>query len=714
MSTSAHDITERRRREAKARADHEGLLWRGRIEAALANGGLVFWAQPVVDAASGEVHHHELLLRMELDGDVITPNHFLPHAEQGNLITRIDRWAVAAGIEFARTRAVAINLSARSLGDPTLLADIKRALGDRNLARNVIFEITETAAAENLRAARGLVEALTALGCGVALDDFGTGYGSFKYLKHLPVTELKIDIEFVRGLVGDPADRRVVSSIIAAAKNFGMQTVAEGVEDEATLRVLRTLGVDFVQGYHLGRPAQMTAGRELPSPVVAGGNGTPPPAAAAVGARHTPPLAGRVSRRTGSGNRGYRARPAREPRGPAPAGLPPAVQRPGRVLLGDGMINVALAFAALELSGSASAVGLVLACRALPLVACLLVGGVIADRTSHRAVMVCADLVRLASQGTMAALLIADAAELWSIALLAGVTGAATGFFNPASTGLLPIVVAPEHLQPANGLRATAMASGEILGPMIAGILVATSGPGWALGIDALTFGVSAAFLVRLRLPARAVREAGTFLDDLRTGWRVFRSRTWVWAFVASAAIGNMLWGAWSALGPVIAERDLGGAAVWGAVLAAMGGGGVAGGLLAIRARPRRPMVVAVLGGTIFSFALALLAAGVPAPVLAAGALVSGAALMFGNSVWEATLQQRVPAEALARVSAYDWFGSLAFYPLGLAIWGPVATVIGTETALWLAFGLLVVTMLAPLAVPDIRRLRGTSSPSSA
>ena len=144
-----------------------------------------------------------------------------------------------------------------------------------------------------------------------------------------------------------------------------------------------------------------------------------------------------------------------------------------------------------------------------------------------------------------------------------------------------------------------------------------------------------------------------------------------------------------------------------------MGAGGLAGGLLAIRARPSRPMVVAVLGGVIFSFALGLLAAGVPAPVLAAGALVSGGALMFGNAVWESTLQRHIPSEALARVSAYDWFGSLAFYPLGLAIWGPVAVAIGTETTLWLAFALLVITMLAPLAVPEIRRLRGASSPAS-
>jgi EAL domain-containing protein (putative c-di-GMP-specific phosphodiesterase class I) len=211
------------------------------------------------------VHHHELLLRMDLDGDVITPNHFLPHAESSELITEIDRWAVREGIEFARTLPVAINLSAKSLGNLTLIREIKQALSDPALAAKVTFEITETAAAENLAAARSLVEELTALGCAVALDDFGTGYGSFTYLKHLPVTELKIDIDFVRGLVDDANNQRVVKSIISVAQNFGMKSVAEGVEDEATLQLLRSFGVDLVQGYYIGYPAQMSMAGGWPS-----------------------------------------------------------------------------------------------------------------------------------------------------------------------------------------------------------------------------------------------------------------------------------------------------------------------------------------------------------------------------------------------------------------------------------------------------------------
>jgi EAL domain-containing protein (putative c-di-GMP-specific phosphodiesterase class I) len=152
---------------------------------------------------------------------------------------------------------VAINLSAKSIGDPRLLEEIREAFRDPRTARRVTFEITETAAAQNIAHAQVLVRALTELGCGVALDDFGTGYGSFTYLKHLPVTELKIDIEFVRGLVHDTANQRIVRSLVDVASNFGMRTVAEGVEDEATLTLLKELCVDLVQGYHLGRPAPL-------------------------------------------------------------------------------------------------------------------------------------------------------------------------------------------------------------------------------------------------------------------------------------------------------------------------------------------------------------------------------------------------------------------------------------------------------------------------
>lgn len=383
-------------------------------------------------------------------------------------------------------------------------------------------------------------------------------------------------------------------------------------------------------------------------------------------------------------------------------------------VLGDRMAVVALAFAVLEIGGSVSDVGLVLAAGAFPLVATVLAGGVVADRTSRRAVMVVADLVRVASQGAMAALLITGAAEVWMLALLAGVTGAATGFFSPASTGLLPEVVLAEQLQPANALRASAASTGEILGPIVGGVLVAAAGAGWAIAIDAVTFAVSAACLAMQRVPARVAASQSSFVAALREGWVAFRARRWVWAFVLYFAIENLIWGAWGTLGPIVAKTDLGGAAAWGTILAAMGIGALAGSLLAARVRPHRPLLFAALTDGLFVLPLAFLAVAPPVPLIACGALLSGAGMALAISVWESTLQRHIPGESLSRVSSYDWFGSLAFYPLGLAIWGPVAAAIGVSVSLWLAFGLAAALSLALLSVPDIRHLPAAAPPEPA
>jgi MFS family permease len=374
-------------------------------------------------------------------------------------------------------------------------------------------------------------------------------------------------------------------------------------------------------------------------------------------------------------------------------------------VVGNRMAVLALAFAVLGIGGSPTEVGLVLAAGALPLVATVLAGGVVADRASRRTVMVIADLVRVASQGAMAILLISGVAEVWMLALLAGITGAATGFFSPASTGLLPEIVLVEQLQPANALRASAVSTGEILGPIAGGVLIAAAGAGWAIAIDAATFAISAACLAKLRVPARLAGERSSFLADMRDGWEAFRSRRWVWTFVGYFAIMNLLWGAWSTLGPIVAERDLGGAAAWGAVLAAMGVGALAGSLLAARLRPGRPLLFAALVDGLFVLPLAFLAAAPPAPLIACAALLAGAGMALAISVWESTLQRHIPGDSLSRVSSYDWFGSLAFSPLGLAIWGPIAAAIGVSSSLWLAFGLAVPTSLALICVPDVRRL---------
>jgi hypothetical protein len=238
-------------------------------------------------------------------------------------------------------------------------------------------------------------------------------------------------------------------------------------------------------------------------------------------------------------------------------------------------------------------------------------------------------------------------------------------------------------------------------------VLVASAGSGWALAIDGATFGVSAAFLARLHLPARLAAASTSFLHDLRVGWSEFRSRSWVWSLVLAASVGNLLWAAFGVLGPVVADRDLGGAAVWGTVMAAMGVGALAGSVLAIRAHPRRPLVVSLFAIAMFAAPLALLAAEAPTPVLAVGTFLAGAGMMLGISLYESTFQRRIPADVLSRVSSYDWFGSLALQPIGLAIWGPVATAVGIDAALWLAAGLMLASVLAPLALPEVRTMPG-------
>ena len=184
-----------------------------------------------------------------------------------------------------------------------------------------------------------------------------------------------------------------------------------------------------------------------------------------------------------------------------------------------------------------------------------------------------------------------------------------------------------------------------------------------------------------------------------------------MWTVVGYFAIGNLLWGAWSALGPVVADRDLGGAAAWGTVLAAMGVGALTGSLLATQVNPSRPLVFVALTDGLFALPLAFLAATPPVALLAFGALLSGAGMMLGLSVWESTLQRQIPGESLSRISSYDWFGSLAFSPLGLVIWAPLGAAIGISHALWLAFGLSVATTVALLAVPDVRHLPATVAP---
>jgi hypothetical protein len=359
----------------------------------------------------------------------------------------------------------------------------------------------------------------------------------------------------------------------------------------------------------------------------------------------------------------------------------------------------------LDLTGSATDLGYVFAAKMIPLIGFLLVGGVFADRLPRRAVMLSADVVRLGTQGTVALLILTHNARIWEIVVLQAVSGTATAFFNPASTGLTPMTVSPERLQQANALRGLSMASAGIAGSVVSGILVAGVGAGWALAIDATTFAVSAFFLAQLRLPAQITLPPQSFLSDLRDGWNEFSSRTWVWVIVVAASLGNMVTSIWIVLGAQISKTTLGGPRAWALILAALGVGSLAGGFVALRVRVRHPLY---FGGSLLVFLglpISLLALHAPAAVVASGALLAGAGNMIFNSLWETALQRHIPPGALSRVSAYDWFGSLAFAPLGYLIAGPAAVAIGASATLWIAAGAIVVMTAAVVATPSVRRL---------
>jgi PAS domain S-box-containing protein len=251
--TVAFDITEQKAAEA-------------RLRALLTSENLLAYSQPILDANGGKLVQEELLARVRTPGNgqaLMLPEGFVPAAERHGLIGLVDREMLAQGVRLAAGgRHADINLSAQSICDEDLARALERLLADSGeAAKRIVFEVTESAAIRHLDAAEEFANRMVRLGCSFALDDFGTGYGSLTYLRNLPVQFLKIDSTFVRDLATDRADQAMVRSIVAIAHEFGLRTVAEGVEDAAALTLLREYGVHNVQGYLMGRPRPLSLAR---------------------------------------------------------------------------------------------------------------------------------------------------------------------------------------------------------------------------------------------------------------------------------------------------------------------------------------------------------------------------------------------------------------------------------------------------------------------
>jgi MFS family permease len=405
--------------------------------------------------------------------------------------------------------------------------------------------------------------------------------------------------------------------------------------------------------------------------------------------------------------------------------------------LGNSFASIALGFAILDLTGSATDLGLVIGIRTLVNVLFLLFGGVLADRLPRHLLMVGSSAVAALTQGAIAALVLSHTATIPLLIALSIVNGMVAALSFPATAALVPQTVPAEERQQANALGRLLLNSATIVGAPLAGIVVAAVGPGWGIATDAASFAIAALCFALVRIPAPAVPAAGTpvptpvpsdpaveftgaeqsgglpssgakpsIFADLRTGWTEFWSRTWLWVVVAGFCVINACnSGSISVLGPVIADATFGRKS-WGFVLAATTAGLIVGGLIAMRIRVRRLLFLGC--ATTVAMVLPVFALGLypHIAVLVVAGIISGLGLEQFGVAWETTMQEHIPADKLARVYSYDMLGSLLAVPLGQVLAGPAAQAFGAKAALVGAGSLIVLAVLGMLSSRDVRHLR--------
>lgn len=377
-------------------------------------------------------------------------------------------------------------------------------------------------------------------------------------------------------------------------------------------------------------------------------------------------------------------------------------------VLGSAFGPIALAFGVLSLPGATAAtLGVVLAAQSVPQLALLLLGGVVGDRFPRNRVLVVAELVSGLAYAALATMLLTGHAPIVLLCAAAFVAGAASALLLPSLTGTVADLVPADSLQRANGQLRLGTNSARIAGVVAAGAIVAWVGPGVALVVDAATYFAAAVLLSVLRLPGSTASTASggrDLLGDLRAGWREFSSRSWLWSTVAAAAVINAAsTAAFGVLGPALAKERLGGALAWSLVLAGYSVGMLAGVVVAIRFKPRRPLPTAVLFAPLLALPLLALGFRAPLPVIVLAAVCAGVATDVFGVLWDTTMQTEVPATALSRVSSYEYLVSLSLKPVGAVAAGLVAAEFGPAAGLLLFGGLIVLAAAGALAQPAVR-----------
>jgi MFS family permease len=378
-------------------------------------------------------------------------------------------------------------------------------------------------------------------------------------------------------------------------------------------------------------------------------------------------------------------------------------------VMGTVMAPVALAFAVLSITDSASALGGVLAAETAPLAVFLLFGGVIADRVPLTLVLRVGMVVLGVSQAAAAGLVISGAARIWMLVVLAAVNGTTDALVLPALQSIVPRLVPRDLLQQANALQSFARGSLRVFGPTIAALLVVGAGPGWALAFDAVTWLAAAVIMVKVVLPPRPPRvEGASVLAELASGWSFFRATTWLWVIVAGAGVLNAVQsGAWSTLGPPRAKETFG-IAGWGIVLSAQSVGLIVTTLVMLRRPLRRPLRSGMLGVGVEALPIAVLGWYPHLGVLMVAAFLAGAGTEVFVNGWSLAMAENVPEDMLSRAYSYDMLFSVVAIPLGQLAFGPLGSAYGYRDVLvtsGLVYAVVCALTLVSRSVRDLRRV---------
>src|SRR5215470_6816993 len=405
--------------------------------------------------------------------------------------------------------------------------------------------------------------------------------------------------------------------------------------------------------------------------------------------------------------------------------FPVLANRNFRLLLADRVMApmaatfslVGVSFAVLAATGSTADLSYVIAAQAAPSLVFLLVGGVIADRIAPQLVIVAANVMVAVGEGLFGILVLTSHPAIWVMIVLEAVTGTGIALFYPASMALLPRLVPAEQMQEASAISRLTMNAAMMAGAALAGECVALFGAGWALAVCGIGMLTTVPLLLAIRVAplervdsAAGQEHAPNMIRELRDGWSEFRSHTWLWATVLQFTVVLTAWaGGFQVLGPAVADAHLGGAAAWGLISAAEATGLIAGGLVALRWSPKRPMLFIVIsGGAIAISPLSLaMATLLPLWVICACSFVLGVVIEAMSVVWTVTMATNIPPDKLARVSGYDGLGSMMGMPVGALVAGPLAARIGVSATQYGAAAITLIASALALFPRDVWTMRG-------